>query len=130
MGIPGYLLAERVSLYISRAGLRRACKGPGFNFFAAPISFMGEPNMVQENACPAANHQNYIAPGVPNSATPDPLEPSGETTATNGQNHRPPTVQELASIITSAPDLSQASRPFLSAVQKLVDCQIASIYAI
>jgi hypothetical protein len=42
--------------------------------------------VVQENAFPAANHQDDITPGVPDAATPDPLEPLEETTATGTQN--------------------------------------------
>ena len=86
---------------------------------------------MQENTGPAAEYPGYITPGVPGSTTSrSPLEYSGETAAADGQDHGPPVVQEIANIITSAPDLSQASQPFLSAVQKLVDCQVASIYSI
>lgn len=86
--------------------------------------------MVQESAGPAAEHPDNITPGVPDSTTPDSLESGEETMIAGGQNHAPPIVQELAGIITSAPDLSGVSQPFFNAVQKLADCQVASIYAI
>lgn len=53
-----------------------------------------------------------------------------ETTATGNQNSVSLVVQEIANVITSAPDFPRASQPFLDAVQKLVECQVASIYAI
>jgi GAF domain-containing protein len=86
--------------------------------------------MAQEITGPAVEHPDHIAPAAPDSATSSPPEYSGETMTTDSQNHGPPSVQEIAQIITSATDFSQASQPFFNAIQNLVDCQVASIYAV
>jgi hypothetical protein len=86
--------------------------------------------MAQENTGPATEHSDNTTPCIPDSATLSPLEYPEGTTTTNSQNHGPPLVQQIANIIISAADLSQASQPFFDAIQKLVSCQVASIYAI
>jgi transcriptional regulator with GAF, ATPase, and Fis domain len=83
--------------------------------------------MAQEITGSAAEHTGNRILYLPDSAA---LSPPELAASFDSQSPQACIVQEIADIITSAPDLSQVSQPFLNAIQKLVDCQVASIYAI
>jgi GAF domain-containing protein len=83
--------------------------------------------MGQEGIGAAAEHPGNRILYIPDSTA---LSPPELAASFDSQSPRSAVIQQIADIITTAQDLSQASLPFLNAIQKLVDCQIASIYAI
>lgn len=85
--------------------------------------------MVQENI-DTSNSLDHIISSIPGLIKTDLEDRLPDDTTKEHRQKELSTIREIIATITSTLDLNQASSAFLTAIQKLVNCQITTIYSI